>query len=212
MMLLFVYVFGGAIDAGSVSYVNHVLPGTLLITIASGIAYTTLRLFLDMKSGIFERFQSMPIARSSGAVGARADLTDRHPDLARRRARRPPHELPLVGGSAGVARGRRHPDCVHPGVDVDRCHSRPDRQDPRRGERVLLPAHLPAVPQLGVRATDTMPGPVRFFAEHQPVTSIVNTIRALFTQQPVGTAIWIALAWCVGIVIVAYISYRHRIS
>jgi hypothetical protein len=53
--------------------------------------------------------------------------------------------------------------------------------------------------------TDTMPGPVRAFAEHQPVTSIVNTIRDLFTQQPVGTDIWIALAWCVGILVVAYV-------
>ena len=52
--------------------------------------------------------------------------------------------------------------------------------------------------------TDTMPGPVRAFAEHQPVTSIVNAIRDLFAQQPVGTDIWIALAWCVGILVVAY--------
>ncbi len=64
-MLLFVYVFGGAIDAGSDSYVNYLLPGILLITIASGISYTAFRLFLDMKSGIFARFLSMPIARSS---------------------------------------------------------------------------------------------------------------------------------------------------
>src|ERR1041385_6463041 len=64
-MLLFVYVFGGAIDSGSDSYVTYLLPGILLITIASGISYTAYRLFLDMKSGIFERFQSMPIARSS---------------------------------------------------------------------------------------------------------------------------------------------------
>jgi ABC-2 type transport system permease protein len=57
---------------------------------------------------------------------------------------------------------------------------------------------------------------VRAFAENQPVTSIVNAIRNLFTQQPVGTHIWIALAWCVGILIVAYafaISiYRRKIS
>src|ERR1700742_4885456 len=65
IMLLFVYVFGGAIDTGSVSYVSYMLPGILLITIASGISYTTLRLFTDMQGGIFERFQSMPIARSS---------------------------------------------------------------------------------------------------------------------------------------------------
>ena len=64
--------------------------------------------------------------------------------------------------------------------------------------------------------TATMPGPVRAFAEHQPVTSIVNAIRDLFTQQPVGTDIWIALAWCVGILIVAYsfamVIYRRRIA
>ena len=61
-----------------------------------------------------------------------------------------------------------------------------------------------------------MPGPVRAFAEHQPVTSIVNAIRDLFTQQPVGSGIWIALAWCVGILIVAYnvamVTYRRKIS
>ncbi|MER7569269.1 ABC transporter permease [Streptomyces sp. NPDC097941] len=64
MMLMFVYVFGGAIDTGSVPYVNYMLPGILLMTIASGISYTAYRLFTDVKSGIFERFQSMPIARS----------------------------------------------------------------------------------------------------------------------------------------------------
>jgi ABC-2 type transport system permease protein len=52
--------------------------------------------------------------------------------------------------------------------------------------------------------TATMPGPVRAFAEHQPVTSIVNTIRDLYAQQPISTDIWIALAWCVAILIVAY--------
>ena len=61
-----------------------------------------------------------------------------------------------------------------------------------------------------------MPGPVRAFAEHQPVTSIVNAIRDLFAGQPVGTDIWTALAWCVGVLVVAYvfatITYRRRIS
>ncbi len=65
LMLLFVYVFGGAIDTGSARYVDYLLPGILLITIAMGISYTAFRLFTDLQSGIFERFQSMPIARSS---------------------------------------------------------------------------------------------------------------------------------------------------
>ena len=63
--------------------------------------------------------------------------------------------------------------------------------------------------------TDTMPGPVRAFAENQPVTPIVNAIRDLYNQQPVSTDIWIALAWCLGILIVAFVlamaTYHRKI-
>jgi ABC-2 type transport system permease protein len=61
-----------------------------------------------------------------------------------------------------------------------------------------------------------MPGPVRAFAQNQPVTSIVDTIRDLLARQPAGNAIWIALAWCAGILIVAYafamLAYRRKIA
>jgi len=64
--------------------------------------------------------------------------------------------------------------------------------------------------------TATMPGLVRIFAENQPVTSIVNTIRELFAQQAVGADIWVALAWCVGLLVVAYVfamaAYRRKIA
>lgn len=64
--------------------------------------------------------------------------------------------------------------------------------------------------------TGTMPGPVQWFAESQPVTSIVDTIRALFAQQPVGREIWMTLAWCVGNLVVAYFAataaYKRRIA
>ena len=60
-----------------------------------------------------------------------------------------------------------------------------------------------------------MPGPVRWFAEHQPVTSIVNTVRDLFARQPLGNDMWIALGWCVGLLAVAYVAamavYRRQI-
>ncbi len=52
--------------------------------------------------------------------------------------------------------------------------------------------------------TGTMPGPVRVFAENQPVTAIVDAIRSLLAQQPVGGQIWVALGWCVGILVLAY--------
>ncbi|WP_157256986.1 ABC transporter permease, partial [Paenibacillus sp. Soil750] len=63
--------------------------------------------------------------------------------------------------------------------------------------------------------TESMPSVVRAFADIQPVTSIVNAIRALLTEQPVGNEIWVALAWCVGILIVAYFFamrvYKNRV-
>ncbi|WP_269451787.1 ABC transporter permease [Tessaracoccus coleopterorum] len=63
-LLLFAYVFGGAIHTGSdADYVTYLLPGILLITVASGVAYTAFRVFQDLQGGLFERFRLMPIAR-----------------------------------------------------------------------------------------------------------------------------------------------------
>ncbi|GAA1010060.1 transport permease protein [Acrocarpospora pleiomorpha] len=217
MMLMFVYVFGGAINTGSDSYVNYMLPGILLITIASGISYTAFRLFADMQGGIFERFQSMPIARSS-VLWAHV-LTSLIANLISlvvvvlvallmgfRSAAGVPAWLAVAGililFTLALTWIAVIPGLTAKSVDGASAFSYP---------LIFLPFLSSAfVP------TDTMPGPVRAFAEHQPVTSIVNALRDLFTQQPVGTDIWIALAWCVGILIVAYIfaniSYRRRIS
>src|SRR3982074_343753 len=216
-MLLFVYVFGGAINSGSKSYVTYLLPGILLITIASGISYTAYRLFLDMKGGIFERFQSMPIARSS-VLWAHV-LTSLVANVI---------SLVVVvlvallmgfrSGAGGLAwfavAGIMMlftlaltwlaviPGLTAKAVDGASAFSYP---------LIFLPFISSAfVP------TDSMPGPVRAFAEHQPATSIVNSIRDLFAGQPVGSHTWVALAWCVGILIVAYVvamvTYRRKIS
>jgi ABC-2 type transport system permease protein len=216
-MLLFVYVFGGAINSGSDSYVSYLLPGILIITIASGISYTAYRLFLDMQSGIFGRFQSMPIARSS-VLWAHV-LTSLVANLVSL----------VVVVLVALLMGFRSPAgvvawlavagililftlaltwiAVIPGLTAKSIDGASAFSYPL----ILLPFISSAfVP------TDTMPGPVRAFAENQPVTSIVNVIRDLFSQQPVGTDIWIALGWCVGILIVAYMfamaTYRRRIT
>ncbi|MGX7730889.1 ABC transporter permease [Rhodococcus sp. 2H158] len=216
-LLLFVYVFGGAINSGSNSYVNYLLPGILLITIASGISYTAFRLFLDMKSGIFERFQSMPIARSS-VLWAHV-VTSLVANLASvvvivlvallmgfRSAAGAPAWLAVAGililftlALTWIA--------VIPGLSAKSADGAIAFSYPLIFLPFISSAFVP---------TDTMPGPVRAFAEHQPVTAIVDAIRDLFTQQPVGADIWIALAWCVGILVVAYIfamvTYRRRIG
>ena len=216
-MLLFVYVLGGAIKSGSHSYVNYLLPGILLITIASGISYTGFRLFLDMKSGIFERFQSMPISRSS-VLWAHV-LTSLVANLISVAVVVLVALLMGFRSGAGVLAWLAVAGilviftlaltwiAVIPGLSAKSADGASAFSYPL----VLLPFVSSAfVP------TNTMPGPVRAFAENQPVTSIVNAIRDLFTQQPVGTGIWVALAWCVGILIVAYIFamviYRRRIA
>jgi ABC-2 type transport system permease protein len=213
-MLLFVYVLGGAIQTGSDKYVNYLLPGILLITIASGISYTAYRLFLDMQSGIFERFQSMPIARSSVLwAHVLTSLVANVISLV---------VVVLVALLMGFRSGAGVlawfavagilmlftlaltwlaviPGLTAKSVDGASAFSYP---------LIFLPFISSAfVP------TDSMPGPVRAFAENQPVTSIVNAIRDLYTQQPVSSDIWIALAWCVGLLSVAYalaIGIYHR--
>ena len=201
MMLMFVYVFGGAIATGSVPYVDYMLPGILLMTVASGVSYTAYRLFTDVKSGIFERFQSMPIARS-GVLWAHV-VTSLVANLI---------ALVLVVGVAvlmGFRTGAGVPAwlAVIPGLSASSVEG--------AGAFAYPLIFLPFVSSAFV-PTRTMPGPVRWFAEHQPVTSIVNTVRALFTGQPVGDDIWIALAWCVGVLVVAYVfamaAYRRKIA
>src|SRR5512133_1524186 len=215
MMLLFVYVFGGAIQTGTDHYVNYLLPGILLIAIASGIAYTSYRLFMDMQRGIFERFHSMPIARSAALWG---------------------HVLTsLVSNAISVVviilvaliMGFRSSAGVLSWLAVAGI----------LGLFTLALTWIAAIAGLSAKSVDgagafaypliflpfissafvptaSMPPVVRAFAENQPVTSIVDAIRALLSGQAVGGDIWVALAWCVGIMLVAYLfamrAYKKR--
>ncbi len=217
IMLLFVGVFGGAIAANTDSYVAYVLPGILLITVASGISYTAYRLFVDMKTGIFARLHSMPIARSS-VLWAHV-LTSLVANLVSvavvvgvallmgfRSSAGPLAWLAVTGIVAlftlALTWLAMIPGLVAKSVDGAGAFAYP---------LIVLPFISSAfVP------TETMPGPVRAFADNQPVTSIVDAIRSLFAQQPVGSAIWVALAWCVGLLLAAYVAamaiYRRKIA
>jgi ABC-2 type transport system permease protein len=210
-------VFGGAINSGTESYVDYLLPGILLITIASGVSYTAYRLFQDLQSGIFERFQSMPIARS-GVLWSHV-LTSVVSIAV---------SLVIVIGVAFLLGFRTGAGigawlavagilllftlaltwlAVIPGLIAKTMDGAVAFSYPL----ILLPFLSSAfVP------TESMPGPVAWFAENQPVTPIVDTIRALFAGTSVGGAIWVALAWCVGILVVAWAIamaiYRRRRS
>ncbi len=205
MMLMFVYVFGGAIETGTANYVNYLLPGILLMSIASGIAYTAYRLFLDVQKGIFERFDTMPIARSAALWG---------------------HVLTsLVSNAISVCvivlvallMGFRSPAGIGAWLAVAgilalftlaltwiAVIAGLTAKSVDGASAIAMPlVFLPFISSAFV-PTATMPGPVRAFAENQPVTAIVNTLRGLLAVQPVDGSIWAALTWCMGIMAVAY--------
>jgi len=215
-MLLFVYVFGGAIQTGTDNYVNYLLPGILLIAIASGIAYTAYRLFMDMQRGIFERFHSMPIARSTVLWGhVLTSLVSNAISvviiilvalvMGFRSSAGVPSWLAVAGILALFTLALTWIAAIAglsaTSVDGASAFSYP-----------LL--FLPFISSAFV-PTESMPSGVRAFAENQPVTSIVEAIRALLSGRPVGNDIWIALAWCVGIMLVAYVfamrAYKKRV-
>jgi ABC-2 type transport system permease protein len=206
IMLLLVYVFGGAIQTGTDNYVNYLLPGIMLMTIANGIGYVSYRLFLDKQRGIFERFHTMPIARSAPLWGhVLTSLVSNALSVV---------VVILVAfvmgfrSSAGILEWLAVVGilllftlaltwiAVIAGLSATSVDS--------AGAFAFAIHLLPFVSSAFV-PTETMPSVVRVFAENQPVTSIVEAIRSLLTGQPVGNDIWFALAWCLGIMIVAYL-------
>jgi ABC-2 type transport system permease protein len=217
LMLLFVYVFGGDNQTGTQNYVNYVVPGILLIAIASGISYTAFRLFTDVQRGIMERFRSMPIAPSTMLWGhVLTSLVSNAISLV---------VIMLVAllmgfrSSAGILSWLAVVGilalftlaltwvAVIPGLTAKSIDGASAFSYPLIFLPFISSAFVP---------TKSMPLVVRVFAENQPVTAIVETIRALLSGQPVSQEIWVALAWCVGILLVAYIfamrAYQKRVS
>lgn len=215
MMLLFVYVLGGAIRAGTDNYVDYLLPGILLVAIANSVGYVSYRLYTDVQRGIFERFNSMPVARSAALWGhVLTSLLSNAISLviiilvALIMGFRPTGgvlawlavfgilmlfamALTWIAAIAGLA-----------AKTVDGASA------------VAYPIHfLPLISSAFV-PTRSMPSGVRAFAEHQPVTPIVEAVRALLFNRPAGKETGIALIWCFVIILWAYIAalrvYKKR--
>jgi len=216
LMLLFVYVLGGAIQSGTDKYVNYLLPGILLMAIANGIGYVSFRLFTDVQRGIFERFHSMPIARSAALWGhVLTSLVSNGMSI-------------VVIILVALLMGFRSPAGVLSWLALAgilalftltltwiAAIAGLSAKSIDGASAIAYPIHfLPLISSAFV-PTKTMPAGIRAFAENQPVTSIVETTRALLFNQPVGNKIWIALAWCVAIMFVAYLFamkvYKRRV-
>jgi ABC-2 type transport system permease protein len=216
MLLLFVYVFGGAIgkQTGSVKYVDFITPGVVILTVISGIAYAAVRLSMDLQRGIISRFRTMPVAPAS-VLGGQA-LSSTLSNL---------FSCALVLVVALIVGFRPAAD---PAAWLLFC-----------GLLVLLILAttwlamffgLLAKSVEGAGAfsyilmllifispsfvpTDSMTSALRTFADNQPMTPIVQTMRSLLTVGTPGADVWVALAWVVGILVVSYTLalrvYRH---
>ncbi len=207
LLLLFVYVFGGALgeQTGSIEYVDFITPGVIIMTVGSGIAYAAARLSMDLQKGIISRFRTMPVAPSS-VLGGQA-LSSTLSNL---------FSCVLVLVVAFIV-GFRSPAGTAGwlwfiGILVLLTLAMTwmamffgllakTAEGAGAFAYILLllifisPSFVP---------TDSMTPLLRGFAENQPMTPIIETMRSLLTDGTPGSDIWAALAWILGILIVFY--------
>lgn len=212
LLLLFVYVFGDTLGAGlggpsggRAEYVNYVVPAILLITIGSIVQGTAISVAMDMTEGIVARFRTMNIARISVLTGhVIGSVIQAFLSLAAviGVALLIGFE-PLAGFGDWIALGGVLAAVTFALVWFTVAIGLASKTVEGASS---LPMPLMFLPFLGSGfvPTDSMPDGVRWFAEYQPFTPIMESIRALLMDQPVGSTLWIALAWCAGIALVGY--------
>ena len=215
-VVLFRYVFGGAIQTPGESYVNYLMPGIFAQTVAFGAVASGIGLAEDLRRGIIDRFRSLPMARSAVLVGRTVS------DLVRNAA------VVAVMMGVGLLVGFRPSGSVGAiivafgllfltsfafswiGVVIALSMKTVEAVQ-SAGFIWLFPltfASSAFVP------TDSMPSWLQSFAVNQPFTVIVNAVRALFLAQPVGNLVWLSVVWMGGISAVmiplATRQYRRR--
>jgi ABC-2 type transport system permease protein len=212
-MLLFVYVFGGTLGAGiagpsggRAEYVNYVVPAIILMTVAAVVQGTAISVAMDMTEGIIARFRTMAIARVSVLTGhVVGSLIQTMISLAIvigvallvgfRPSANIGQWLAFVGFIAAVAFA-----LIWLSVALGQVSKSVETAS-------NLPMPLTLLPFLGSGfvPTDSMPAGLRWFAEYQPFTPIIETLRGLLMNQPLGSNAMVALGWCVVIALGGYL-------
>ena len=211
MLVLFVYVFGGAIGAGlgDGAYINYVAPGIILMTVGSGCATTAINLCMDMSEGIIARFRTMAISRASVLTGQVLGslirtmisvclVTGVALLIGFRPTANPVNWIAALGLIAlftfaitwmGVAFGLVG-------------------KTPAGANSLSLIFQLLSFTSSAFVSPDSMSGGVRWFAEYQPFTPVIDTLRGLLLGTPIGNSAVLAVAWCAGLTLVGYLWAR----
>ena len=209
LLLLFVYVFGGALgqQTGSVEYVDFITPGIIVLTVISGIAYAAFRLNTDIQKGIINRFRTMPVASSSilGGQAASSTLSNLFSSLLVLivafiigfRSNAGPVEWLLFAGLLALLTLALTWLAIFFGLLAKSAEGASSFSYILMLFIFISPSFVP---------TDSMTPLLRGFAEHQPLTPIVETMRSLLTNGTPGDSAWIALAWIIGILVVFYLA------
>lgn len=217
LMLMFVYVFGGAMDTGTSEYVNYVVPGIILLCAGFGAASTALSVAGDMEHGIVARFKSMPITSSAVVMGHVVASVVRNLvatalviGVALAVGWRPDATLAEWVAALGfVVLFILAISWLSAGFGL----LLKTVEAANAFTFVLL--FLPYVSSAFV-PTSTMPSALHGFAEHQPVTPVIETLRGLWMGTPIDDNAWLAIAWCGGILVLSYTwaiwLFRNRTS
>jgi len=208
ILLLFVYVFGGAIHTGT-TYLNYVVPGIILLSAAWGAAQTAVSVCADMVEGIVDRFRALPISPASVLTGHVIAMTVRNlmstgiviaisvamgfrPNAAA-------VEWTAAIGMISLFVLAMSWVCAALGLVAGSPEA--------AGGFTFSLLFLPYVSSAFVPVS-SMPSWLRGFADHQPVTPIIETVRGLLTGAPIGSSAWAAGAWCAGIAAAGYSASR----
>ncbi|MFF3753894.1 ABC transporter permease [Streptomyces sp. NPDC002018] len=203
LMLVFVYFFGGAINTGT-EYVTYVVPGVLLLCAGFGSATTAVGVSEDMKGGIIDRFRSLdiggiPILAGHVVASAARNLVSTALVLgvAFLIGFRPSTTVPGALAAAGILLA-----FIVAVSWLSAVVGLLVRSPEAAGGFTFFMMFLP-YPSSAFVPVDTMPSWLHGFADHQPVTPVIESLRGLLLGFPVGSTPWVALAWCAGTLTVA---------
>jgi len=207
MMFLFGTVFGGVADMGNINYIDFIVPGIILQSVAQGSQFAAINITTDMTKGIIDRFRSMPVSKPAVLIGhALASISRNTITTA------------IMIGTAFIVGFRPSGGfvdwlivigiftlfniaiswiAIFVGILAKNAEST---------SGFMFPLFILPFLSSGFAQTDTLPRGLRWFAENQPMTPIIDSTRALMLGWPTGDSVWIAIAWCVGITAVAFIA------
>lgn len=206
LMLIFVYFFGGAIDTGPAydSYVMYVVPGVLLLCAGFGASTTAVAVSEDMKGGIIDRFRSLDVGGTPVLAGHVVASTVRN--LVSTTLVLGVAVLigfrPAATGAGWAAAAAVLLAYITALSWISAAIGLLARTPEAAGGFTFFMSFLP-YPSSAFVPVDSMPGWLHGFADHQPITPAIESLRGLLLNQPVGNTPWIALAWATGILVLA---------